>query len=78
MNSYEDFLRADINRTVRRFCFQNRVPQADVWRSLRMRLMIKTGYTAPSTTKNKLAAIQKAGHLEAFHRIAEELVWLGR
>jgi hypothetical protein len=78
MNQYEDFLRADINRTVRRFCFQNGLSQADVWRGLRMRLMVKTGFTVPTTAKNKLAEIQKAGHLETFHNLAEELTWLGR
>ena len=78
MNQYEDFLRADINRTVRRFCFQNGLSQSDVWRGLRMRLMVKTGFTVPSTAKNKLAEIQKAGHLETFHTLAEELEWYGR
>ena len=78
MNLYEDFLRSDINRTVRRFCFQHHVPQADVWRELRGRLMIKTGFVVPRTAKNKLAEIQKAGHLEAFHALAEELEWGGR
>lgn len=47
MNEYEDFLRSDINRTVRRYCFQNHVPQADVWRELRGRLMVKTGFVVP-------------------------------
>lgn len=78
MTQYDDFLRSDINRAVRRFCFQHRVPQADVWRDLRMRLMVKTGFSVPRTAKNKLAEIQKAGHLEAFHAIAEELAWRGR
>lgn len=78
MNEYEDFLRSDINRTVRRYCFQNHVPQADVWRELRGRLMVKTGFTVPSTARNKLAEIQKAGHLEMFHNLAEELECYGR
>lgn len=72
----EDFLRSDIDRKVRRYCFQNNLSPAEVWRDLRMRLMIKTGYSAPAT--NKLTEIQEAGHLETFHALAEELAWPGR
>lgn len=78
MNQYEDFLRADTNRVVRRFCFQNRIPQAEVWRELRGKLMVKTGFAVSRAAKNKLAEIQRAGHLETFHRLAEELEWYGR
>jgi hypothetical protein len=78
MNECEEFLRAETSRLVRRHCFENGLPQADVWRELRGRLMIRTGYAAPSTAKNKLAEIQAAGHLETFHALAEELAWRGR
>lgn len=78
MNVYDDFLRSDTNRMVRRYCFQNDLSPAEVWRDLRMRLMIKTGYSAPATATNKLAEIQEAGHLDTFHALAEELAWSGR
>lgn len=78
MIHYQDFLRSDINRTVRRYCFRHDLPQADVWRELRGRLMVKTGFTVPRAARNKLAEIQKAGHLETFHQLAEELEWRGR
>jgi hypothetical protein len=77
MTQYDDFLRSDINLAVRRYCFQHRVPQDEVWRDLRMRLMIKTGYSVPTSADNKLEEIQRAGHLEVFHAIAEELAWRG-
>jgi uncharacterized protein YheU (UPF0270 family) len=73
VNLYEDFLRADTVSRVNRYVARSGVDYGEAWRRLRTRLTALTGYTAPKSAKNKIAAIHEAGHLELFHKLAGEL-----
>jgi hypothetical protein len=73
MNEYEAFLRHDTVNMVNRHCARTGTDYGEAWHRLRSRLTHLTGYAPPKSAKNKIAAIQEAGHLELFHKLAEEL-----
>lgn len=73
MNEYEAFLRYDTVKMVNRHCARTGTAYGEAWHRLRSRLTHLTGYAPPAKAKNKIAAIQAAGHLELFHKLAEEL-----
>jgi hypothetical protein len=73
MNEYEAFLRADTVSMVNRHCARTGTDYGEAWHKLRSRLTHLTDYAPPKSAKNKIAAIQEAGHLELFHKLAEEL-----
>jgi hypothetical protein len=73
MNEFEAFLRADTVSMVNRHCSRTGTDYGEAWRRLRDRLTRLTGYKVPKTAKNKIAAIQDAGYLELFHKLAGRL-----
>lgn len=73
MNEYEAFLRADTVSMVNRHCARTGTDYGEARHKLRSRLTQLTGYAPPKKAKNKIAAIQEAGHLELFHKLAEAL-----
>jgi hypothetical protein len=73
VNEYEAFLRTDTVKMVNRHCSRTGTDYGEAWHRLRSRLTHLTGYAPPKSAKNKIAAIQEAGHLELFHTLAGEL-----
>jgi len=70
---FNEFLRHDVRRLVNNCCFQRQTLHSHVWRTLYEWLEQQTGFVVPDGVPNKLDEVERAGHLEALHRLAGQL-----
>lgn len=73
MNDFDQFLRKEINSYIRYRAWSAGEDYSLVWGRAYQKLREESGFVPPGDTKNRLDAVQAAGHLETLWSIVQRM-----